>query len=184
MIHRLARLNRCCLLVTLLACSGTVKADLVSESEAGKQTMSKFMINLAKFVTWPEAQFNAKSDPYRYCVMGNDPFRGVLEDAVIERKVKQRSFKVKYLNIGDISAAKHCHVVFLNVNAASQAVSIIRDLASYPILTVGEVDLFAQNGGMVGFMGKGRKVALAVNQKRLEASGLKASSRLYRASTM
>jgi hypothetical protein len=60
----------------------------------------------------------------------------------------------------------------------------VKGLAGLPVLTVGDLDKFAQHGGMVGFLGKGRKVALAINKKRLEDAGLKASSKLYRASSM
>ena len=116
--------------------------------------------------------------------MGDNPFSGNLSSAVADKQAKNRSFKIEQLAISDLDAAKSCHVVFLNVAGAEDASGVIDALAGLPILTVGEVDKFAQYGGMVGFIGEGRKVALAVNQKRLETAGLKASSRLYRASTM
>ena len=174
--------------ITLLICSlslpATAIADVISDTDTGKKTMSKFMINLAKFVTWPDSKFAGEAEPYRYCLMGDDPFAGILDSAVSEKQAKNRSFQIERLDLSDLTTAKNCHVVFLNVAQADQAANIIDELAGLPILTVGEVDQFAQYGGMVGFIGEGRKVALAVNQKRLEGAGLKASSRLYRASTM
>lgn len=180
-IRRFTQLT--CLLCSL-SLSASVSADVISATETGKKTMSKFMINLAKFVTWPDTKFAGDTEPYRYCLMGDDPFTGVLDSAVSEKQAKNRGFQIDKIAIDDLETAKNCHVVFLNVAAADQATTIIDGLAGLPILTVGEVDKFAQYGGMVGFIGEGRKVALAVNQKRLEGAGLKASSRLYRASTM
>lgn len=167
-----------------LSIASPIAADPISSTEVGKKTMSKFMINLAKFVTWPDSQFSAEASPYKYCLLGDDPFTGVLDSAVSEKQAKNRGFEIQKLGISDLDSAKSCHVVFVNVASANEAAPLIDGLAGLPVLTVGEVDQFAQYGGMVGFIGKGRKVALAVNQKRLEEAGLKASSRLYRASTM
>ncbi len=172
------------LLLCLLAPLGLLQAEPISATDAGKQTMSKFMINLAKFVSWPDATFGSEGDPYKYCLMGDDPFAGKLDEAMTDSQAKSRGFAIERLGLGDVEAAKSCHVVFLGVPSSEQATDVIDSLSGMPILTVGEADKFAQYGGMVGFIGEGRKVALAVNQKRLEDAGLKASSRLYRASTM
>lgn len=181
---KLRHLNQIGLLFCLALPVAAAQADLISSSDAGKRTMSKFMINLAKFVTWPDNKFAGDAEPYKYCLMGGDPFAGELETAVADKQAKQRGFQVEHLGLGDVDAAKSCHVVFLGVAAADEATGVIDGLSGLPILTVGEADKFAQYGGMVGFIGEGRKVALAVNQGRLEGAGLKASSRLYRASTM
>lgn len=181
---KLRYLHRVGLIVCLLLPFTAAKAELISSSDAGKRTMSKFMINLAKFVTWPDNKFAAESEPYKYCLMGDDPFSGELDSAMADKQAKSRGFQIERLGLGDVDAAKSCHVVFLGVAAADQATDVIDSLSGLPILTVGEADKFAQYGGMVGFIGEGRKVALAVNQARLEGAGLKASSRLYRASTM
>ncbi|MFT5208447.1 MAG: hypothetical protein ACI9CE_000161 [Flavobacterium sp.] len=58
------------LIFTLLFTSLTIRADLVSDTESGKQTMSKFMVNLAKFVTWPDGTFASPDTPYKYCIYG------------------------------------------------------------------------------------------------------------------
>ena len=168
----------------LVALATSAQAEPISATVAGQKTMSKLMINLAKFVTWPEDRFDGATAPYKYCLMGDDPFSGTLEAAVSDKRAKNRGFRVEQLDLSDVEFAKSCHVVFLSVPVADNATAVIDSLSGLPILTVGEVEKFAQYGGMVGFLGKGRKLALAVNQKRLEAAGLKASSRLYRASNM
>ncbi len=172
------------MMLCLLATANLAQAELISDTEVGQKTMSKFMINLAKFVTWPDSKFAGDGDPYKYCLMGDDRFGGQLEAAVADKQAKNRSFSIERMGLGDVESAKSCHVVFLGVAAPDEATSVIDGLSGLPILTVGEVAQFANYGGMVGFLGEGRKVALAVNQKRLEGAGLKASSRLYRASTM
>jgi len=170
-----------CLVIT----SSLAYSDgLVSATDLGKKTMSKFMINLAKFVTWPETSFGGEGAPYKYCILGSDDIGPVLDEAMAGKNAKNRPFDLRRLMLSDVELAKNCHVVFIGATSSDEISSIIDSLVGLPVLTVGEVENFAQSGGMVGFFGKGRKVALAINQKRLEDAGLTASSKLYRASTM
>lgn len=172
------------LTLSLLAAYSNAVADAISATALGQRTMSKFMVNLAKFVTWPEDKFISDFAPYKYCMMGDDPFAGTFDTAVLDKQTKNRGFQVARIGLEDLDAAKSCHVVFVNVPDVEKALGVINSLDGLPILTVGEVENFAQYGGMVGFLGEGRNIALAVNQKRLEKAGLKGSSRLYRASDM
>jgi hypothetical protein len=165
-------------------CNSAYSEGVVSETDSGKRTMSKFMINLAKFVTWPDASFSGEEAPYRYCILGRDAIGTALEEAMDGKNAKNRPFDLQRLAMVDLEAAKSCHVVFIGAASADEVAPVISSLIGLPILTVGEIENFAQYGGMVGFYGKGRKVALAINQKRLEGAGLNASSKLYRASTM
>jgi hypothetical protein len=169
----------------ILVCGfSVVNAEVVSSTDTGKKTMSKFMINLAKFVTWPDGSFASESASYKYCILGNDPIGSVLDEAMTGKNTKERPFEIHRMGITDLNNAKGCHVVFISASTPDEMVPVVKGLIGLPILTVGELDKFAQYGGMVGFLGKGRKVALAINKKRLEGSGLSASSKLYRASTM
>ena len=146
--------------------------------------MSKFMINLAKFITWPDSTFSDPSTPIKYCILGTEAMGGVLDQAMEGKNAKGRTFNIQRTNVADLTTAKACHVVFISVTDPEQLAGVIDALDGLPVLTVGELENFAQYGGMVGFYGKGRKIALAINKKRLESAGLAASSKLYRASTM
>jgi len=178
--------KRSVLISTLLLVftASSVFADPISSTEVGRKTMSKFMLNLAKFVTWPDATFGDEGAPYKYCILGEDSFGQVLESAMEGKTTKHRNFNLHRMAISDIEAVKDCHVVFINGDDVEALSPAIDQLKGLPILTVGELDNFAQYGGMIGFYGKGRRVALTINQKRLENAGLSASSKLYRASTM
>lgn len=159
-------------------------ADLISSTENGKKTMSRFMVNLAKFITWPAGAFSSDSDPYRYCILGSDAMGSAIDDAMAGKNAKKRPYQIQRMELSDLEGAKNCHVVFVSSETTDDALPIIDGLTGMPILTVAELDNFAQYGGMIGFYGKGRKVAMAINKKRLEDAGLIASSRLYRASSM
>src|ERR1700733_12085803 len=58
------------------------------------QVKAAFLYNFARFVQWPAVAFNNDKEPVRICVLGKDPFGGVLEEAVRGKKVSGRSFVV------------------------------------------------------------------------------------------
>jgi hypothetical protein len=97
---------------------------------------------------------------------------------------RKRSFEISRIDASNPDSLKSCNVAFLSVTNGDEIPDIVNTLTGLPILTVGEIDNFAGYGGMIGFYGKGRKIALAINKKRLESGGLKGSSKLFKASTM
>ena len=172
------------LIVALVFISTNIQAELVSDTDAGKRTMSKFMVNLAKFVTWPDGAFPDAAAPYKYCIFGN-PVMGDFLDAAMEGKVaRDRGFEISRLDSSSPEALKSCNVAFISMATNDEVAGVVDTLVGLPILTVGEIENFAGYGGMIGFYGKGRKIALAINKKRLEGGGLKGSSKLFKASTM
>jgi len=175
---------RMLIFLVFLSTGSIARAELVSDTVAGKKTMSKFMVNIAKFVTWPDDAFSSPTAPYRYCIFG-DSVMGEFLDAAMDGKIsKKRSFEVSRMDASNSEGLKSCNVAFLSLSSTEEIGTVIDSLAGLPILTVGEIKNFASYGGMIGCYGKGRKIALAINKKRLEGGGLKGSSRLFRTSTM
>jgi len=175
---------RAWLILTLLSTGSIAKADLVSDTESGKKTMSKFMVNLAKFITWPDGAFVDATTPYKYCIFGDAVMGEFLDAAMNGKLARKRAFEISRIDAANLESLKTCNVAFLSLSSTEEIGNVIDSLNGLPILTVGEIENFAGYGGMIGFYGKGRKIALAINKKRLEGGGLKGSSKLFRASTM
>jgi hypothetical protein len=100
--------------VVLVCIASVVNADVVSSTDAGKKTMSKFMVNLAKFVTWPDSTFESATAPYKYCILGTDTMGSVLDDAMDGKNARKRAFEIQRMEITDLDSAKGCHVVFIS----------------------------------------------------------------------
>ena len=175
-------LNGVAALSVLCSVNAAANAGVVSETPAGQKTMSKFMESLARYITWPEGAFNSPDAPYKYCLLGSNTISSALNARLGDKKVKDRGFQIVELNIESIEESKSCHVVYIG-GAPDKARPIIDALSGLPILTTGDTDKFAARGGMIGFFGEGKKVALQINKKRLETGNLKASSKLFRVST-
>jgi hypothetical protein len=68
-----------------------------------------------------------------------------------------------------------CQIIFVNDQAEA-----FRNPSSLGrgILTVGEGEVFARNGGMIGFVLENRRVTFTINRRAAEAAGLRFSSGL------
>jgi len=152
----------------------------VSDSASGKKTIANFMINFAKFVEWPDSAFEAPDSPFKVCIVGEDPLKGILDKKIRNKKVKKRKFIVERIASGDIEAIKKCHISFLGPSEVNRVKELANSLTGIPVLTVSDVDGFAKAGGMIGIVSVGRKVRMQINKTRITKAGLKASEKLLK----
>ncbi|ARN73505.1 YfiR family protein [Oceanicoccus sagamiensis] len=171
------------LLLACLSLSSASYAEAISNTPGGQQTVAKFMESLARYITWPKESFSSPDSPYTYCLMGETAMYDSLSARLGSKKVKKRGFEIRQLDLADIEQGKDCHLVFLGAPGVAKLRETIAALSGSAILTTGDFKQFAAHGGMVGFVGTGNKGSLQINKKRLEGSGLKASSKLYRVSS-
>jgi hypothetical protein len=71
-----------------------------------------------------------------------------------------------------------CQILFVDDSEASRMVDILEKAAALPILTVGEDEQFAQNGGIINFVLKNGKVRLEIDLAAAKKVGLTVSSKL------
>ena len=159
-------------------------SETISTTPGGQKTVVKFMESLARYVTWPDSSFSGSESPFKYCLVGDTAIATPLTEKLSRKKVKKRAFVIKLLTFADVEQVKDCHLVYIAASDVPQLRSTIAALDGLAILTTGDFKPFAAHGGMVGFVGAGSKGSLQINKKRLEGSGLKASSKLYRVSTL
>lgn len=152
----------------------------VSDSVMGKKTIANFIVNFAKFVEWPNSAFESKSSPFIVCIVGDDPLQDVLDKKVSNKKVKKRGFIVERIASGDIEAIKKCHIGFLGPSEVNNVNELANSLVGIPVLTVSDLEGFAKAGGMIGIVGKGRKVRMQINKTRINKADLKASEKLLK----
>ena len=75
---------------------------------------------------------------------------------------------------------KECNVIFIPGSQEDRIGTILSELDDMSILTVSEVEGFAQNGGAINFYVQDNKLRFEINPDVLKKANLKASSRLLR----
>lgn len=154
--------------------------ELPAQAEISKayQIKAVFLFNFTQFVTWPTNAFPDTQSPFTIGVLGDDPFGGFLDETVAGEKVDGHALVVqRYHQVDEI---KNCQILFISASEAARFKSIVARLRGRSILTVGDVDSFAMEGGMVRFVTEDNKIHFRVNVEAARAAGLTISSELLR----
>jgi len=142
------------------------------------QVQAAFLFNFAKFVTWPDESFQHSGDSLIIGVLGEDQFGAILEETIRDKTVMGKKLAVKrFVRIQD---AAHCHILFLGTSEESRLSQMMTALEKTNILTVSDMEQFAEQGGMVAFTVEDQKVRFNVNVGALERAGLKMGSQLLK----
>ena len=166
------------LLVLWVAVSGGVVARAESSALTMHQVQAAFLFNFAKFVTWPDEAFQRSGDSLIIGVLGEDPVGVILEETVRDKTIMGKKLAVKrFMRVQD---AVKSHILFLSSYEESHLPQTMKALEKTPILTVSDMEGFAERGGMVAFTVEDQKVRFNVNVDAVERAGLKMGSQLLK----
>lgn len=135
---------------------------------------ANYLYKLAPFVSWPDGALVA-GGAFNLCVLGEDPFGRVLDQAVARQAVGGRPIAVH--RPAATAAAQGCHVVYLGRMQRSSVEDVLRRLRGAPVLTVTD-QRNGGSGGMVHFVLRDGRVRFTVDARAARASGLALSSKL------
>lgn len=158
------------------------EAARLSDTHKGRQVLVDYLVGLARHTQWPDTAFSDNSDPLVICVLGSDPFGGLLEKKAGSMRVGTRTLVVRQLGGDPAAATDGCHQLFVAVSQQPAIKEILNRLDNLTVLTVSDMEGFAAAGGMIGFVGSGNRVAMQINRTKLLASGLTVAPALLRLS--
>jgi hypothetical protein len=136
-----------------------------------------FLFHFAQFVEWPAETFkDSAATPMTYCTMGDDPFHGALDQALIGKTVGNHPLRVEHLR--EFEKAHGCQVLFLGTGEKKRIGEALADISGLPVLTVGETEHFVQEGGIIGFCLEENKIRFEINLDAAGKAKLKISAKL------
>lgn len=140
------------------------------------QVKAAFLYHFAQFVDWPAEAFKDANSPITYCTIGEDPFQGALDASLDGKTLGPRRLRVQHLKRpGGLDG---CQVLFIGNEEKTSIANKLASLEEKPVLTVGESEHFAEDGGMIGFCLEDNKVRFEINLAAAEHAKLKISARL------
>jgi hypothetical protein len=165
------------LLLTMSAYAQPSAASASANVALEYEVKAAFLFRFAQFVEWPADTFKGTGEPFTYCTIGDDPFHGALERTLSGKTIGQRPLRVEHLNgTGKIGG---CQVLFVGGQEDKKHVDeMLANTATLPILTVGDAERFAENGGAIGFCTEDNKIRFEVNLDAAGKAGLKISAKL------
>ncbi len=150
----------------------------MGQDAASYRIKAVFLYNFAQFTTWPESAFDGPKAPFVIGVLGKDPFGTALDATVKGEEIGGRPIEVRRYRTA--SEIKNCQILFISASEQDRINPIIDSLAKKPVLTVGETERFALNGGMIRFLAENNKIRFRINAEAAEKAGLTISSKLLR----
>jgi hypothetical protein len=137
-----------------------------------------FIYNFARFVTWPKEVFSDSDDTLNFCFFSDHPAAGVLfklnGQAVQNRKLTVRKIE------SDVTKGE-CHILFFGTDNETFISRTLATIRGQHILSIGEVDGFAQMGGVINFFNQNNRLRFEVNRDATKRENLKFSAQLLQA---
>jgi hypothetical protein len=133
---------------------------------------ASFLYKFAPFVTWPADAFGGSDGPFAICVVGDDPFGAVLDQAVMGQSIGGRPIVVRRMAKADRTAP--CPVLYAGGGAA-QVKETLQVVDGAPILTVTDG---AGPTGVVDFVVEDGQVHFRLDDDAAARNGLVISSKL------
>jgi len=87
---------------------------------------------------------------------------------------------VRFRPVDSLEQALECHLVFVSGSEERRLGLILRGLAGRGVLSVSDIEGFAEVGGGIGMVTEDDRVRFDINQATLARDGLRASSQLLR----
>ncbi len=137
---------------------------------------------LTGFVEWPERINKTDFDKFGICILGRDDFGDAL-DNLQGNLVGELPIVIKYFTQSS-SINTQCQIVFISDSKTPFLRDITRSLLKYPILTLGDSENFAKDGGMLQFTQGDKRIGFKVNLANSRQAGLKIAAPFLNISTV
>ena len=141
------------------------------------QVKAAFIYNFARYVEWPPEALGGRDAPFNVCIVGQDPF-GAAFAAVEGRVVSGRPLRVRREVRPEEAAG--CQIAFFADSEERRFLSELRILGSAPVLTISDIEGFAEAGGAIGLFVADNRLQFDANFATLQRASLKASSKALR----
>lgn len=138
-----------------------------------------FLLNFARYVTWPPGAFADDRSPWHICILGGDPFGEVLDKTFRGRTEQGRPFVI--VRTDKLSELKRCQIVYVAYKVSMNRRAALAELDDLPVLTVSNAPGFLQEGGIIRFDVKDF-VAMSVNLDRARAASLSIQTKMLEVS--
>jgi hypothetical protein len=162
-------------LAAILFCCGIAAAQSGRPEEY--EVKAAFLINFAKFVEWPDSSFDSPQAPFVFGVIGGDHQLAFnLLRLSAGQKVHGRDVVIREEHFGD--DVRRCHVLFVSASERQRTAQILASLQDASVLTVSDIDGFADAGGAMQFVMQQNQVRFIVNLRAATQSKLRVSAKV------
>lgn len=152
----------------------TIRAD--AQRASGADLKAGFLINFARFVTWPGSVLPPGGGAIVIGVTGSSPVADSLAAAVKGKTVDGRAITIKRLAAGETPAL--VHLLYVGEGDRERVADILARVGPNAVLTVSDTPRFCSLGGIIQLRNEDDRIRFDINLGRAEAAGLTINSKL------
>jgi hypothetical protein len=161
----------------LIAIGVCVSPVCGEEALSEYRVKAAFLYKFATYVRWPSRTGVETTAPFVIGVIGKDPFGPDLDAVMKGQNIRGRAIVVKRL--AQPEEAARCDVLFIGSSERERLRALLTSLRDTPVLTVGDMDRFAELGGMINLTTtEDNRIRFDINKGAIDRAGLKVASSL------
>lgn len=146
------------------------------------QIKAVFILNIARFVEWPESAFPSEQTDIKLCMLEEDPLGGALE-MIRQRKVGDRPLEI--WTIDDLEQREFCQILFLSREQLDAMIAEDVPLGYPHQLTIADLtdseDTEPLNGrALISLIRRDARIGIEINVDVAEKAELRLSSELLK----
>lgn len=160
--------------------------DSKSDSGTAARGSCSMAISALTFVTWPKESFEANGAPFVIALLGKPS--SIQEEILApyvegKKKIQGRTVEVRrYQRVNEI---RKCHALLITGACEREVIrQAIENAAGKSVLTIGEVEGFAESGGVMNVVKSGDDSVLELNLRAADRQQLKIDVRLVNVSIL
>ncbi len=135
-----------------------------------------YLVNFAKYVSWPSGTFDDTNAPVRIGILGRDPF-GVEFDRILGNRPPHLR-RIEIHRADDLASLLNCHILYLGASEKDRVGNVLAALGTRPVVTVGEDRDFLDQGGMIRFLIHRQAVLFDVHLDHTARAGIEVNVRM------
>jgi hypothetical protein len=166
-------------LMFVLAAGGLFLSVVAAQSYRSSEDEVKaaLLFNLTKFVKWPDSSFDDAQAPIMFGILGGNAWVGFhLRRIAAAEKGQGRSVVIRSERFGD--DLRQCHVLFVSAAERRHVPQILASLQAANVLTVSDLEGFADAGGVMQVVIIKDRARFIVNLDAATQSKLRLSAKL------
>jgi hypothetical protein len=167
--------------LVLLLAFGAFRSLAQTATQHEYELKAGVLYHIMEYVEWPKGAMSNNPASLHIGLIGQIPFADALE-VLTGKTIQGRALIVK--RISDPQAAASCQVLFIGASEKPRIPEIVAEVKDRPVLTVSEVEGFAEQGGMVNLLAGPNRIVMEINREVAGKARLSISSQLLKLATV
>lgn len=166
------------LVMGLMLCGPLAIQSSSAESLKEYELKAAFIYNFTKFIEWPPESLPITNTSFVVGVAGFSPTTVELKKIAHDRKIGGRDLVV--IDVKTPAALGNVQILLIPAAEDSRLKGWLASVRGRPVLTIGESEAFAQQGGMINFLRAEEKIRFEIYMDQVDAASLKVSAQLQK----